>query len=305
MMNKKVVKYINKLELDNVKGKTILITGGNSGIGYVSSRYACYLGMKVIIACRNISKGQEALNKLKEEFPNNDIRLMQVDMSEEQSLINFVKRIKEDHIDIDVFYHNAGIFRLPYQLKENKELIVSTNYYGPYILMSLLLDYLHSLKHEVKVVFTSSVAAIRATNNVMMLTPNESLSSNTRYCNSKLLDAYLFKYLLDNDKSNIKYYLVHPGVTATPLFSKTYKNKLLVALINASFKMMGNPLWKSSLSILKVLSSDNENGAFYGPSHMLNWRGYPQKCTFLNRSYLFVDEIINKSEQITGYKLIK
>ena len=66
MINKKVVKYINKLELDNVKGKTILITGGNSGIGYMSSRYACYLGMKVIIACRNISKGQEALNKLKE-----------------------------------------------------------------------------------------------------------------------------------------------------------------------------------------------------------------------------------------------
>ena len=233
-MNKKVIKYLNKYSFENVKDKTIVITGGNAGIGFVSARYACHLEMKVIIACRSESRGLEAIKQLKEEFPCSDIRLMIVDMSEEASIINFVNQIKEEHIDIDVFYHNAGVYRLPYQLKENRELVVSTNYYGQYILTSLLLPYLKSLNHEVKMVFTSSIAAKWAKNDINMLSPNKNVSRMTRYSNSKLLDAYLFKYLFDNDKGNVKYYLSHPGVTGTNLFTKAYKSKIFVKIVQIS-----------------------------------------------------------------------
>ena len=298
MINKKAVKYISRQNYDDVKDKTIIITGGNSGIGFMSARYACYLGMKVIIACRSKSRGEEALNRLKEEFPESSITLMIVDMSEEASIKNFTKEIIDNHIDIDVFYHNAGVYRLPYQIKEGRELVVSTNYFGPYLTMSLLLDYLHSLNHEVKVIFTSSIAAKYASNNVDMLTPSEKVSRVTRYCNSKLLDAYLFKYLLDNDKQNIKYYLVHPGVTGTALFSKVYKNKFLAFIADKFIKLVGNPLWKSSLSFLRTLSLDNKPGTFYGPTHMFDWLGYPKECTFLDKSYEYVDEIINNSTKL-------
>ena len=169
--------------------------------------------------------------------------------------------------------------------------------------MALLLDYLHNLNHEVKVVFTSSIAAKLASNGVEMLTPTEKISRTTRYCNSKLLDAYLFKYLFDNDKKNIKYYLVHPGVTGTALFSKVYKNKFLAFFADKFMKIMGNPLWKSSLSILRTLSSDNKPGTFYGPTHMFDWRGYPKENHFLDKKYIYLDEIIKKSEEITSYRL--
>lgn len=304
MIKKRAIKYLNKFHFD-VEGKTIVITGGNSGIGFVSARYACYLKMNVIIACRSQKRGEEALAKLKEEFPTSNVKLMIVDMSEEQSIIDFANKIKEEKIDIDVLYHNAGVYRLPYQIKENKELVVSTNYFGPYILMSLLLDYLHDLKHEAKVVLTSSIAAKWAKNNASILEPNEKVSRITRYCNSKLLDAYLFKYLYDNDKQNVKYYLTHPGVTGTSLFSKVYKNKFFASITDGFIRLMGNPLWKSSLSIVRVLSNSHEPGSFYGPTHLLNWRGYPKINKFLNKSYQFTNEIIKRSEKITGYKLIK
>ena len=171
--------------------------------------------------------------------------------------------------------------------------------------MSLLLDYLHDLKHEAKVVFTSSIAAKWAKNNASILEPNEKVSRITRYCNSKLLDAYLFKYLYDNDKQNVKYYLTHPGVTGTSLFSKAYKNRFFAAITDGFIKIIGNPLWKSSLSIVRVFSSSNEPGSFYGPTHLLNWRGYPKINKFLNKSYQFTNEIIKRSEEITGYKLDK
>ena len=303
MIKKKAIKYINKFDFTDAKGKTIIITGGNSGIGFTSARYALYLKMNVIIACRSKSRGEEALNKLKEEFPESDVRLMIVDMSEEQSIINFVKEIKDNHIDIDVFYHNAGVYRLPYQIKEGRELVASTNYFGPYILSSLLSSYLHELNHEVKVIYTSSIAAKLASNTVDMLTPAEEVSRVTRYCNSKLLDAYLFKYLFDNDKGNIKYYLVHPGVTGTALFSKVYKNKFFAFLMDHFIKLVGNPLWKSSLSILRVIAKDNVPGSFYGPTHIYNWLGYPKDNHFLDKKYIYVNEIIKKSEEITRFAL--
>ena len=300
-MNSRTIKYINKTFVGNVSSKTIVITGANSGIGYESARICLYLKMNVIIACRNEAKGNEALNKLKEEYPNGNVRMMLLDVSEESSIINFVKRIKEENIDIDVFYHNAGVYRLPYQIKDNKELIALTNYYGPYILTSLLLPYLHSLNHEVKMIFTSSIAGKFSKNNLAMLTPTKNVSGTIRYANSKMLDAHLFNYLNNYDKHNIKYYLVHPGVTCTSLFNKTYKNKIYASLMDGFIKIMGNPLWKSALSITRVLSNDNEAGSFYGPTHMYDWRGYPKKNYFLDKKYVISNEIITKTEHITGY----
>ena len=297
-MNKKSIKYLTKHFKGNVEDKTILITGGNSGIGFESARIALYLKMNVIIACRSQQRGENAINQLKEEFPDGNISLMIVDMSEKDSIINFVNEIKEKKIDIDVFYHNAGVYRLPYQEKYGQELVVLTNYYGPYLLTNLLLDYLHGLKHKVKMVFTSSIAANWATKKVEMLEPNKKVSRMVRYSNSKLLDAHLFKYLLDNDKENVEYYLVHPGVTATSLFNKAYKNKTFISCATVFVKMFGNPLWKSSLSITRVLSEDSIPGKFYGPTHIFGVRGYPKENHFLNKKLKNNSDIINKTKEI-------
>lgn len=304
-MKKRVIKYLSKHQFTNIEGKTIIITGGNSGIGFTSALYALYLKMNVIIACRNEKRGLEAIKKLKEEFPNSHIRLLLLDMSEEKSIINFVNNVKNQKIDIDVFYHNAGVYRLPYQTKENKELIASTNYYGQYMLTSLLNEYLKTLNHDVKMIFTSSIAAKWAENKVEMLTPTEKVSRMTRYANSKLLDAYLFKYLFDNDKGNVKYYLSHPGVTATSLFDRAYKSKIFIKIVNIFLKTFANPLWKSALSFTRVLADDAVEGTFYGPNYLYGAKGYPKECHFLDKRYKHTNEIIEKTEMITGYQLIK
>ena len=304
-MHKKAKKYIDNNFKGNLENKTIIITGGNAGIGLESARYALYLKMNVIIAVRSMERGRKAIDNLLKDFPDGHISVMELDVSEEQSVINFVNKIKDEHIDIDVFYHNAGVYNLPFQLKENRELTVSTNFYGPLMLTSLLLPYLHSLNHEVKMVITSSIAAQRHKFDEFALLPNPKVGKMTCYCNSKLLDAFLFKYLFEKDNQNIKYYLVHPGVSGTSLFSKAFKSKLFIAIVDLFMKIFANPLWKSSLSIVRVLSNDNIPGAFYGPSHFFNSRGYPKVVHFLDKYYKNVENIINQSENIVGYKLIK
>ena len=304
-MHKKAIKYIDKHFVGDVSGKTIIITGGNAGIGYQCAEYGLYLKMRVILACRNQERAEKAVSSLKEMYPDGDISYMLLDVSEKQSIINFVNEIKERRIDIDVFYHNAGIFNFPYQLKEGKDLTLSTNYFGPFLLTSLLLPYLKSLNHEVKMIITSSLGGRLSKNKIAILHPTEKSKKAKLYFDSKMLDAHMFHYLDSHDHDNVKYYLVHPGITATALISKAYKSKNFIKVAERFTKRFCNPLWKSCLALTCVLSETNKPGTFYGPTHLYGGWGYPKEVKFFKRKYKCTDEFIKESENILGINLLK
>ena len=300
-MNKRVKKYLAKNVKNDLIGKTIIITGGNSGIGLESAVICAYLKMHVVLAVRSLHRGEIAIQIIKRQVPDADVSMMELDVSKSESIKNFVDEIKNQKIDIDFFYHNAGIYRQKYQEVENGlDLMLFTNYYGPFITTSLLLDYLHSLNHEVKMIFTSSVAVKWSKENDLFLHPTAQDNRSTRYANTKLLDSYLFKYLFENDKQNIKYFIVHPGVAATALIRKNYNS------FEALFvKIFGNPIWKSALAISRILSTEAINGKFYGPSHFFHLLGYPKENTFVNRYYKSADKIIEQTENILKLALLK
>ena len=299
-MKKRCKKYLEEHVKNDLSDKTIIITGGNSGIGLESAKICAYLKMHVIIAVRSLFRGNEAIKIIKREVPDANIDMMELDVSKSESIVKFVNEIKEKRIDIDCFYHNAGIYRQPYQEVENGlDLMLFTNYYGPFKLTSLLLDYLHSLNHEVDMVFTSSVAPRWSKRDEHFLAPTKDDSRSVRYGNTKLLDAYLFKYLFENDESNVKYYLVHPGTAATALIRKNYPS--VAALFVKTF---GNPIWKSALPIAVVLSDESKPGEFYGPTKIWNLKGYPKENHFLDKYYENIDEVIHQTEDILDIKLL-
>lgn len=302
-MKKKAVKYLDKHFVGSIKDKTIIITGGNSGIGLEVARECAYKKMNVILSVRSLERGEKAKEDILNDFPNAKISVMKLDVSEEESIRGFVNDIIRNNIDIDVFYHNAGIFRQPFSLKEGKDIVTSTNYFGPLLLNALLLPYLKKLNHEVKMIITGSVAVRWSKLNLDSLYPNPKTSKMVRYSNSKLLDSYLFKYLFDNDKGNIKYYLVHPGMCYTPLFKKTYKGFFGV-IVDIFMRITANPAWKSALATMLAISIDSKEGAFYGPRCLFNAVGYPHKNYFINKYYKDIDKYITKSEEIMNCKLI-
>lgn len=304
-MKKKVIKYINKHINENFENKTIVITGGNSGIGFESARNFSYLKAHVIIACRSLEKGNDAINKIKQEIPYANIELIKLDISDKTSIEKFVKEIETKHIDIDIFYHNAGVYRLPFELINNSDIITCTNYFGPFLLTSDLLPYLHSLNHPVRMLITSSCVASYTNMTNDLLYPHPTRSRMKRYSDSKMMDAILFKYLLENDKSNIEYIMVHPGVAYTGLINKAYKSKFIRVGAKLFLKTFANPLWKSGLSSLPASTKNAPIGAFIGPTHLFNTRGYPKNKNFLKRKYKDVDSFIKETEKILNQKLIK
>lgn len=127
-----------------MKQRICLITGANSGIGKASAIQIAEKGYRVIIACRNRTRGEAALQEIKEKSGNDAVELMLVDMSLQASVRELAQRFKENYEVLDVLIQNAAIFDIMQKgitfTEEGIESIWATNHIGPVLLTELLLD---------------------------------------------------------------------------------------------------------------------------------------------------------------------
>ncbi len=124
--------------------KICLITGANSGIGKASAIQIAEKGHQVIIACRNRTKSEVALQEIKEKSGSNSIELLIVDMSLQSSIREFSQTFAAKYDRLDVLIHNAAIFDITQKeaiyTSEDIETVWSTNHVGAVLLTNLLLD---------------------------------------------------------------------------------------------------------------------------------------------------------------------
>ena len=119
--------------------KTAIITGGNKGIGLAVAKDLISKNYKVIIGCRDISKG-----KMAEEYLGKNAHLLELDLSKPASVLQFVKQINTHFSEIDVLYNNAGLIYRDFELtEEGYESMIAVNYFGAYRLALMLLENLH------------------------------------------------------------------------------------------------------------------------------------------------------------------
>ena len=118
--------------------KTFIITGGNSGLGFETAKRIATKGYKVILACRNIEKGNEAAQKITEATGNQNITAEEMDLASLASVHAFAKRIKD--IPIYGLDNNAGISGMKNGLTEDGfDIVFQSNYLGHFLLTNLLL----------------------------------------------------------------------------------------------------------------------------------------------------------------------
>ncbi|XP_055592999.1 retinol dehydrogenase 14 isoform X3 [Uranotaenia lowii] len=128
----------------NMEGKTVIITGANSGIGKETARDLAKRGARVIMACRNMETAKEAREKIVDESQNSNVFVKQVDLSSLASIRAFAQDVIDTESVVDVLIHNAGIIsgRQVKSSPDGFELTMATNYYGPFLLTHLLIDLL-------------------------------------------------------------------------------------------------------------------------------------------------------------------
>ena len=124
-----------------IDGKTVIITGGNTGIGKQTALDLAHRGGRIIIACRNARKGNSAVADIQRASGNNNVFFKSLDLASTKSIRKFSEEILEEEPKIDILILNAGVMFTPYMLTEDGfELQFGVNHLGHFLLTNLLLD---------------------------------------------------------------------------------------------------------------------------------------------------------------------
>ncbi|CAH1160218.1 unnamed protein product [Phaedon cochleariae] len=203
-------------------GKTALVTGGSSGLGYQLGLELASRGCRVILAQR--STHEKLRETLIEETNNPNTFLEHVDMSSFDSVRDLAERLKSTVTKLDILINNAGVGNGPDILtKDGLSHTWQTNYYSPFLLTHLLVDLLKNSEAG-RIIFTSSITAYFHSIHVEDKDDDRIKASFKflDYANTKFLAIFAADYFAKKLKeSNITCNSYHPGIVETPIFQRT------------------------------------------------------------------------------------
>ncbi len=292
--------------IPDMQGKTVIVTGANSGIGYEAARALVAKNATVIMACRSLDKGEAALKKILAETPEAetseaDLKLMPLDLADISSVRQFAQEFHSHHNKLDILVNNAGVMAVPYQKTvDGFEMQFGVNHLGHFALTGLLLDLLKDNERS-RVVTISSYAHRYGWISFNDLNGERFHYRWIAYCQSKLANL-LFAYELQRrlSKSGAKTVSLgaHPGWTSTELQRHASMFRFLNPVIGQTPDM-------GALPTLYAATAENiQGGEYIGPDGFLGQRGYPHK---INPSRQSRNERIGKrlwevSEELTGVR---
>lgn len=136
-------------DLKDQKGKTILITGANTGLGFQTALELAKKNAFVIMAGRNSDKINQAILDIKKEIPTAKLEAGIVDLSDLKSVKTFAKSITEKHNQLNVLINNAGVmFPPPSKTKDGYELQFGVNFMAHFALTAYLFELLNTTKNS-------------------------------------------------------------------------------------------------------------------------------------------------------------
>ena len=145
-------------DIPQQKGRIAIVTGANIGLGYETALALAKKEMKVIMACRTLSKAKKAQEEILKEVPNADLEIILIDLSSLKSVRNFADNFLQKHQHLDLLINNAGIMTPPFSLTEDGfESQMAANYFGHFLLTGLLINTIKATKNS-RIVSLSSIA---------------------------------------------------------------------------------------------------------------------------------------------------
>ena len=201
-----------------MKGKTVLVTGGNSGIGKAAATALVKSGAEVIIACRSAERGDRAVREISELTGSKLIKTMLLDLADLENVRKFAAQFNKQYNCLDVLVNNAGVMNGPRrESRDGYELHFAVNHLGHFLLTALLFEKIRA-SGKGRIINVSSVGHRDGRINFDNLMLKKSYGPYKAYCQSKLANV-LFTYSLAEKTKNLGIMVncVHPGVVATPI----------------------------------------------------------------------------------------
>lgn len=262
-------------------GKTVIITGATSGIGYEAALALAKTDATVVLASRNEEKGNRILEKIRQIYPSADVSFMCLDTSSQASVKKFCDEWLKTGRKIDTLILNAGISNVPKreETADGFERQFATNYLGHFTMTALLLPCMNS-SLDARIIPVSSLAHKRTHLRFDDLQLKKHYNPMTAYNHSKLAVltfALELSRRLQEQGSTIKVLPVHPGVAATDITRGGDRaNPIVRKAAKIMFGIIGQTAKQGAWPILyAATSADVQSGVYYGPDGVGERKGNP------------------------------
>ena len=296
-------------EMPAQSGKTVLITGANSGLGLRSAEALAGAGARVLMACRNPSKGAAALTDVAAKATGPAPELVALDLADQASITTAAKDIADRTDHLDVLMNNAGIMAVPLgRNAQGWELQFATNHLGHFALTGRLLPLLLAADAP-RVVTTSSQAHRGGKIDFDDLQWQKRYSKWFAYCRSKLANL-LFAFELDRraQAAHTKLLSVaaHPGYAATHLQAagpEAAGRKLTARVYEIGNRIIAQSDADGALPQLYAATMpDVQGGEYFGPKGAFEQKGPPTRVRAKKPAYNLetARRLWDVSEQLTG-----
>lgn len=200
-------------------GKVVIVTGGNSGIGYETALNLAQRGARVILACRSQQRGTTARDSIVKLTQNEDVHYRHLDFSSFESVRKFAEDINNNEKRLDILINNAGAGGIGnFKTEDGLHVGMQVNYFGTFLLTNLLLPKLKSSAPS-RIISLSSIVHKLGDVNFDDLNMEKHWNDTTLYNNTKLFINLMTLELSERLKgSGVTVNSLHPGVAATNLF---------------------------------------------------------------------------------------
>ena len=278
-------------DMPEMKGRVVVVTGANSGLGYETSRAIAGRGAQVLMACRTASKAEDARRKILAEHAGASVELMTLDLASLASIRRFADELAKRTQKLDVLVNNAGVMALPRRETEDGfEMQLGTNHFGHFALTGLVMPLLLAAP-EARVVTVSSGAHKGGRINFDDLHGKASYGKWMAYCQSKIANL-LFMYELERRLRRAKVRAIsvgcHPGYAATELQGagpKMEGSAFMERMMGLGNTLFSQDAAMGALPTLYAATSPDVQGADYiGPDGFMELWGHPKKVPTVARA---------------------
>ena len=200
-------------------GKVIVITGSNCGIGYEAALDLAKRGGSIVLACRDLTKANEAANKIISETNNNKVQVIKLDLSSLKSIKEFADNFNAKYNRLDVLINNAGFSSKEYSTtKEGFESHIGVMHLGHFYLTQLLFEKLKNSAPS-RVINVSSTGHKLGKIDFESFTKDKSVRTFKKYAQAKLANILFTRELAKrHERDGITSYSLHPGGVRTEIW---------------------------------------------------------------------------------------
>lgn len=259
------MKQFTAANVPDQTGKTIFITGANTGLGFEAAKVLAGKGGRVIIGCRAKKKAEAARSNIRSEHRAAEVEIVELDLGSLASVRKAAAEVAKES-RLDLLINNAGIMIPPYELtSDGFESQFGVNHLGPFALTGLLLEKLRATPGA-RIVSTASIAHKQGRIRFDDINAEQGYNAMLRYAMSKIANLY-FAYELQRRLTAAGdatlSVAAHPGIANTEL--SRYLPRALMFFTPVFERFFNTPAEGAWPTLCAATNADVRGGEYYGP----------------------------------------